>query len=226
MSARAVVLLSIASCVSSGCVNPNTYSTPRTVPQGGITVTGAFEAFDLRTNTSRLRPWDQRQYAPLPPSVILRYGAGPRTDVGFSMTNFAALGVDVKHNFVRGDVDLAIAPAFQLQPAAVSSLMALHVPVLLGINVSRDVSLVAAAGATGVRATHRFVSDVEASGAALDAEAILARGSLGVDFRLTQSVAFHPEVTMLRGFRHDTTLWLVGLGVTMGRLPSFEPGGE
>jgi hypothetical protein len=218
----------LAGSLASGCLNPSTYSTPRTVPDGKVALTAALEAFDLRTRAPSVRPGNQRALAPLPPVIIVRVGLGERTDIGVGTWNLATVGLDLKHNFVRGEFDVAIDPTVQVQPFTIDrnhddTMVAGHLPLLFGLNLSPEFSVVAAAGVTAVPVGPSNGDDILSLGAAGHDERFLGRGSLGLDFRVTQSMAIHPEVTMLRGFRYDTTLLLFGVGVTTGRLPSFDP---
>ncbi len=90
---------------------------------------------------------------PMLPSYAFRYGLSDRVDFGVGMKNLYSLQGDLKLNFVRGRLDMALDPGVQygLFVGRDGTIHALHVhvPPLVGVNLGESVSLVAAAGGTG-----------------------------------------------------------------------------
>lgn len=218
--------MSLAVVVLNGCVSPNTYSTPRTVEAGKVVLTAAAEFSDVTTDSSAKDP-DDYEYMPYLPTVIVRLGVADATDVGLAEKNFTSFGLDVKHTFVRGRFDLAIDPALQLfgYPTDRNNediyFVSGHLPLLFGLNISRRFSVVGAVGATLTASDTYHGDEVTLLTDAATDEFVMARGTLGFDWRITQSVAIHPEATVLRGFQHSTTAVVAGIGISFGSLPSY-----
>jgi hypothetical protein len=216
----------LAMVLLAGCVSPNTYSTPRTVQAGKMILTAATEFSDVTTNSPK-KDSDDIEYMPWLPTVIFRLGVADATDVGLASKNFSSFGVDVKHTLVRGRFDLAIDPALQLfgYPTDRNNedlyFVAGHLPLLFGLNISRSFSLVGAVGATLTASDTYGVEDTTLLTDAASDEVVMARGTLGFDWRITQSVAIHPEATVLHGFQYSTTGVVAGIGISFGALPSY-----
>src|SRR5262245_11324035 len=92
----------LASSVLAGCTSPNTYATAQTLSPGDDTHTVAVEgiAHHGSQGTGAL---------PLFPTYVFRVGVIDRVDVGARIGNLTELGADLKVNFLRGPIDLAIA---------------------------------------------------------------------------------------------------------------------
>jgi hypothetical protein len=218
----------------TGCPNPNIYGTPRTTQKGKLSHVLAAEGISLSGKTANNGTISAA--APMFPSYHLRYGVSDEVDLGFKALNGSSLGADVKWNPVRGDFDLAFAPGLQFiyysigassgsSSSTVSeTIFYFHLPVLLGINLSDNVAIVATPGAVYALAS----GTVSSSGASTQqtvtgsGSAVYARFGLGLNLRLSKTFAIQPEVTAMRGFNDIEPLIIVGgLGFAFGYLPKM-----
>lgn len=214
----------------SGCASPNLYSTPRTTPEGDVSHALALEGFG-GSHTYRDMHGIERTatvFVPTLPTYQLRYGVSDDIDVGVRLANMTSLATDLKLNPVRSRrFDLAIAPGAQWISVSANDVSVhtfyFHAPLLLGLNVSEEVSLVASPGATYALVTGALSGkgDVRAS------DGVFARFGLGINVRAGRAFAIHPEVTVMRAFTAESPLiYAFGLGFQFGRLPIFGEGGE
>jgi hypothetical protein len=241
MEARAgfalrIGFLAAGSLVLFGCPNPNTYTTPRTIGSGNFQHSLAAEAWGFSIPTS------QANYAsgetlsatfPTLPTYTLRIGIGDSWEIGARVANMTSLGTDVKWNFLKSSgIDLAIDPAFQIFQLSASDgsgtdetlrVAYLHVPILVGVNLSRTVSLVFTPGVTRGFVSGTATSTNNGTDQASATTGAIGRFGLGVDFRLTPGFALHPEITFLRGLGTDNTLiYMAGLGFNFGAMPNYD----
>jgi len=216
-------LFSIALPALTGCPSPNIYGTPRTVAPGETTHTFAFEANhysgDYPLTTSRLEP-------SMPVTYMLRAGMAEQIDVGVRLGSLSSIGADVKGNFLRSKmVDLAVNPAVQMLPLLGDhghGMVYTEVPLLVGINFSRSATLVASPGFT-------YIAPFDSIAHESDRVHILGEGGmrgrlgLGFNMRFSKFFALQPEVTTIRKFDETKAMIIaVGLGFSLGKLPSFD----
>ena len=231
MEARAGLALRIgflaaSSLVLFGCPNPNTYTTPRTIGSGHFQHSLAAEAWGFSI------PASQANYAsgeslsgtiPTLPTYTLRNGIGESWEIGARVANMTSIGADLKWNFIKSSgLDLAIDPAFQIFQISASDgsgtdetirVSYVHVPILVGINLSRTVSLVLAPGITWGFVSGTATTTNSGSAQASATTGAIGRFGVGADFRITPGFALHPEITFLRGVGTDNTLiYMAGLG--------------
>src|SRR3954465_1617199 len=103
MVARASYLWGVGVlAVLAGCPNPNVYGTPRTIPKGTSQHTVAAEGLGV-VGVDKV---------PVLPTYQYRAGLRDDVDMGFRIANLTSLGFDVKWNFYREKVDLAVVPGF------------------------------------------------------------------------------------------------------------------
>jgi hypothetical protein len=225
---RAVVGL-LASLTLLGCPNPNTYGTPRTIPPGsgqhtlaveGLYVNGRAPVVDAGATT--IQRVDDG--FPMAPTYQYRHGVADTVDFGIRVTNLSGFGADVKWNFVRGVVDLALDPGAQwvyLASSRTGELNAffLHAPLLVGVNVTRRVAIVVTPGAVVALEAGRS-TPAPTRGAIVTSGGVLARLGLGVNVRVGRLFAMMPEVTAMRAFNDTQGVIVVGgLGLKMGAQP-------
>lgn len=223
----------------TGCPNPNTYGTPRTVAPGKLSHTVAVEGFGYKVKTTCspqpcTAPQDSGS-TPTLPTYQLRVGLGDRFDIGARVANMTSLGADFKWNFVKSQMfDAAIDPGFQFFKVTTSSVDAngnsvdastnvvyLHGPFLLALNAGEAFSVVLTPGVTyGVISTS--VNADKGIGVAQTTKGAMGRIGIGFDFRVFDSFALHPEVTFLQSFGSPSRLlYIYGLGFNFGHLPSY-----
>lgn len=225
-----LVCFGIAVVALAGCASPNLYSTPRTTPEGKLSHTVAVEAYG-GTYTYVDMNGDERTgtvFLPTLPTYQLRYGAADDIDIGLRVANMTSLAADVKFNPVRSEMfDLAIDPGVQWihiggDPVSFDTIY-LSAPILLGVNLSEAVTLVASPGAMYAV----VLGDITGKGDLLATHGAFARLGVGLNLRAGSSFAIHPEVTVMRAFTSAAPLiYSFGLGFNFGRLPKFGDDGE
>jgi hypothetical protein len=207
-----------------GCPNPNTYTVPRTLDPGEMQATLSPELFGFhyRSNTGSVTG-----LTPTAPSFGVRYGLSDGVELGGRLSSMSSPVVDAKIQLVRGVVDVAIDPGVQLLYLFVSGstetefLFNLYGPVLVGINLSRSVTLVASPGVGYGLATSRLNGATNIQTAA-GAAGFTGRIGFGVDIRTGKRFAVHPEVTVMRIFDNaQTYVGILGLGLNMGAMPDY-----
>lgn len=238
MKARAGLAVRIGSLAATslilfGCPNPNTYTTPRTVGSGHFQGSVAVEAwgFYIPTVSPSYAPAERSATYPTPPTLTLRLGLGDSWEIGARVGNLSSLGGDLKWNFLKSSrIDLALDPAFQIfedtawtnGDGTYQSFEFLHVPLLVGVNLSRTVSLVFTPGASwgftsagGLRFKDRPDQGTTTG--------TIWRFGIGADFRIVPGFALHPEITFLRGLDGDNRIdYIAGLGFNFGAMPTYD----
>jgi hypothetical protein len=220
-----------------GCPNPNTYTTPRTIGSGHFQHTLAAEAWGFSIPATSAYSTTEKLSGTVPtlPTYTLRIGLGDSWEIGARLANMTSLGADVKWNLLKSSgIDLAIDPAFQIFELAVNDsnggndllrVTYLHVPLLVGLNINRTVSVVFTPGltwgfASGSSTATQFTGGGNQASASTGA---MGRFGLGFDFRIMPGFALHPEITFLRGFGADRTLiYTAGLGFNFGAMPNYD----
>jgi hypothetical protein len=222
MRAGLLVTALLAPPMLCGCTSPNTYATARTLSPGDITHTVAAEgiAFHGSQGTGAL---------PMLPTYVFRVGVVDRVDVGARIGSLTEIGADIKVNFLRGPLDLAIAGGgeafieWRYQPDGIrrtGSRAYFHLPLIASYNFSKTLSLVATPGLAYV--IGRKVTDDFVRTQPFDGDTVAARLGIGIDYRASKRQAIHPEVTVLQSLGASQTLVLFGLGLNFGSLPSYD----
>lgn len=219
--------------LATGCPNPNTYGTPRTIPKGKVAHTIAAEGVGYRFTrrdayVSETEPRDVSTAIPVLPSYMLRVGIVDRLDFGFRVANFTSLGVDLKANLVRTpSFDLAIDPMVQWAGLVVDTTH-YHLPLLLGINLSDSFSIVATPGIMYATSNLNQDEDFAEIEQLMGTTGLSARFGIGFDARVSPKFAVHPELTFMRALDPPTntefenvTLFVFGVGFNIGALPDY-----
>src|SRR6185436_17269080 len=107
-----LVGLGIASLVLAGCPSLSTLQTPRTVPQGQVRFGLGLEGVGIKTasRTSNGTNFPATSVTLPQFEFSTRYGLTDNLDIGGKLYFFGA-ELGLKYQPVRGDLDLAIAPA-------------------------------------------------------------------------------------------------------------------
>lgn len=220
-----------------GCPNPNTYGTPRTVAPGKVSHSVAVEGFgvtgtttstttttdpdtgETRTTTEKK---DVGLFLPNLPSYQLRVGVAEKFDIGLHLYNLTSLGADFKWNPIRGIFDLAVDPGFQYFYASNADesvhVLYMHAPLMLAVNPTDWLSVVLTPGVVYGLAS----ADISGEDSVSNATGLLIRAGLGVQFRITDRFAIHPEFTMMKSLEDsNATLYNFGIGFNFGALPSY-----
>ena len=215
------------------CLNPNTYSTPRTTPVGEVQNAAALEVISFRD--SRYDETSKSVHAQtslVSPTYALRVGASDSVDIGARIGNGSSLGVDVKWNFLKSKYfDMAAAPGMQtfyLWDGAGGDGGAAHfygnLPLMLGINPSDSFSVVPSVGlGYGFGGGAAVANNAQERVAVTNA--LLLQAGIGLDFRTSPTFAIHPEMSLLRrvlGPADTDMIWFTfGLGFDWGALPRY-----
>jgi hypothetical protein len=229
---------------STGCPNPNTYQSARTIPAGEVAHTFGFETMRARVKLTQTRVASDgtetqssgttTTTVPTPPTYMLRVGALERLDFGLRLANMSSLGLDAKFNFVRGLFDVALDPGMQFYRVRISSgpegnftddgavvgnVGWLHAPLLLFINATPSIGFGLTPGISYAWASTDFQAsdDIEV---AVTHEGPSARLGIAVNVRTSERFSLQPELTMLRGLDDEANrLVFFGLGMNFGSLP-------
>src|ERR1019366_3340910 len=134
-----------------GCPNPNTYTTPRTLDPGKVQWQIAPEAIGVNYNqTVNGTTQSASAILPMVPTFGARVGMVDGFDMGFRLTNLDSASVDGKIRLVKSQFDVALDPGLQgfyvSANGTAAGVLYMHLPVLLGLNLSENVSIVASPG--------------------------------------------------------------------------------
>jgi len=221
-----------AALLVAGCPNPNTYTTPRTAGSGRITNSIAPEVWGFSFKDPTTGGTDSLT-VPVLPTYTLRIGIGDPVDIGLRIANMTSVGGDLKWNFLRSrGFDMAIDPGFQYfriggvttdngGTGASVNVTYVHVPLLLGFNISRGITIVATPG-VGWGLVSENVSSGSQRDEATSATGVMARFGIGADFRVNSFFAVHPELTALRFIHDEVTLYMFGVGLNFGAMPNYD----
>jgi hypothetical protein len=216
-----------------GCPNPNLYTTPRTLNKGDLQWQAAAEGFGASfqntvANTNGMGGTHTETVSvvtPTLPTFGIRYGIADGFDFGARIANLTSLAADGKIRLLKSTVDLAVDPGLQFFYLSINGASAavlyLHVPLLVGINLSDKVSLVLTPGFVLGVATATVVSNNDTTSAAVSTGPI-ARAGVGVDWRVAKKLALHPEITFMKAFGDSQELlYIFGFGFNIGAQPDF-----
>lgn len=216
----------VAALALTGCPSPSIYGTARTLPAGQIQQTAAVEVIGVSSSGATA-------FAPNLPTYQLRIGVADRVDLGFRVANLTSLGADAKINLVRGAFDLAIMPGVQGGYISASSggssssssssglgIVYLHLPAILGFNLSRSFTLLATPGimysiATGSTAT------ADSDRVQYTATGFSLRLGIGANIRVASSFSIQPELTALYVPETSGVLFTGGIGFSFGAHPDY-----
>jgi hypothetical protein len=222
----------------TGCPNPNLYTTPRTLEPGKLQWNVAAEGigvnFDYATVDAAGNPTTKSASVILPnlPSFGVRYGVVDGFEIGAHLQNMVTGELDGKIRLLKGTFDVALDPGVQAFNYSVNSdsitVAYLHLPLLLGLNLSKSVSIVASPGFAWAVVAGTVSDNNGIQGASATSGAI-GRLGVGFDFRIGQHFALHPEITFMKAFSStDALFYVFGLGFNFGAMPDYsdlEPGG-
>ena len=220
---------SIAALTLAGCPSLSTMQTPRTVPQGQARLGLGFEAVGIKTasHTDSNGVTTPGQSFTFPQfEFVARYGLTDNLDIGGKLYLIGA-ELGLKYQFLRGPLDIAIAPAASYISFGSSSSDAngtssgsfsatyLHLPVLFGLNLNDNVAI-----SFGPKFLYTFAS-VSASSSGSDTASAATSGLwLGgyVSLPLKVSNAFWiaPEINVYRPLKEDVLLYRGGLALLFG----------
>jgi len=223
--------------LANGCPNPNVYGTPRTTPAGKVAGFAAIEATGYSVKTKVVVPanayWNPDQtysgYFLQLPTFGGRVGIAEQLDLGFRLTGFTTPGADLKLNFLKTDpFDMAVDAGVEYAPATATRV---HLPLIMGINISDKVSLVLLPGAMYSKSNAPDILAEDSTWRTLTSTGgWYGRLGIGVAFRVNKKLAIQPEVTFIKAFKQEkdplfesVLLYNVGFGLAFGNLPEYGP---
>jgi hypothetical protein len=214
----------------TGCPNPDLYTTPRTLNPGAVQWQVApefiYASYNVTTSANGTSTTNSASVAsPMIPTVAVRVGVADGVEIGARVPNLDSLGVDGKFRLLKGSFDLAIDPGVQGYYISVNNVglgvLYLHVPLLMGLNLSDTTTLVATPGFVYSVVTASESGSNGVSGAAT-ASGVMGRLGLGLDVRVSKKLAIHPEVTVMHQFSDQNALLVVGgFGFNIGPQPDY-----
>jgi hypothetical protein len=218
----------------SGCPNPNTYTTPRTLDPGKVQWQVAPEVIGANYKTTNgstdangnLVKTNAGGVLPMLPSFGMRIGLAEGLELGLRAPNLEPIAADAKIRLLKGSFDMALDPGLQFYFASSNgngySAVFLHAPLLLGFNLSEKTSIVLSPGLTYATNTGNGVIATAVTGSSAVA-GFMGRLGVGVDFRVSHRFAIHPEITVLEQFTGSQDLFLVvgGVGFNFGAQPDY-----
>jgi hypothetical protein len=209
----------LAALALSGCGTIGAYTTPRTLAPGDVTGGAAIE----------LRPILRSGSWSLIPSFIaqVRVGVVERFDVGVHTNDADSFGLDAKLWLVKSPrFDLAVVGGFDtylvlgLFESGTSTVTRSHAGLIVGVNLTRKVSLTAWSAMTRLDWTGQPLGEIDGTGQ------WTGQGGFGVDIRVTPHFAMHPGVSLVYWGTNtsDAPDWgvMYGVALTGGRLPEFD----
>jgi hypothetical protein len=209
---RLMTILVLAS--AAGCPSLSTMQTPRTVPKGQLRVAVAAEAVSVPSSDGTLTA---PQF-----ELGLRYGLSDDWDLGAKLY-FLGAEFGVKYQFLRGPLDVALAPALSFIAFNTSGdsgqkisaqVLYVHVPLLFGANLSENVTL--AFGPKFLYAlVHASGVNAETSESATVSGAMMG-GYVGIPLRLGRAFWIAPEINVYKPFSASGVLWQGGLAFMFG----------
>ena len=234
--ARLAAFAAAAASVLCGCPSPSTYTTPRTLRAGDIQLQlvgegmgGSYSSTTSAPGGARISSQTQSTGSLAGPTVGVRIGAREGFEVGARLANLSSLAFDGKVRLQKGDLDLALDPGFQIYPSLNGSLnqgyiAMLQLPLLVGWNLARDVTVVVSPGLAGAfdtsasAASGTFLND--GISALATSTGMFARMGGGFDLRVGSRLALHPEITGLTQLSEPhTVMYTLGLALNIGAQP-------
>lgn len=216
---RGKLLLLTLGLLCTACPNPNTFTTPRTLPPGQVQHTVSVEAVGAFNE-------DDSVMLPTLPSYTARVGIADRLELGFHFSHLSSLGADFKWNPVQSEAfDLALDPGAQVfYIVGDTSLVIyyLHFPLLLGFNLSEGATLVLTPGVSLLGVGGSIETDGDNNYYGGSDSAWLMRGGIGLDVRASEKFSVQPEVTFLKSFESGGGIvFLAGVGFKFGAQPKY-----
>jgi hypothetical protein len=218
----------------SGCPNPNTYTTPRTLDPGKVQWQVAPEVIGVNYKTTNgstdangnLVKTNAGGVLPMLPSFGMRIGLADGLELGLRAPNLEPAAADAKIRLVKGSFDMALDPGLQFYFGSSNgngyATVFLHAPLLLGFNLSEKTSIVLSPGLVYAQNTASGVVATAVTGSSAVA-GFMGQLGVGVDFRTSHRFSVHPEITVMQQFTGSQDLFLVvgGIGFNFGAQPDY-----
>jgi len=223
----------IVSLALTGCPSLSTMQTPRTVPQGQVRFGLGFEAVGIKTaartdSAGNTTPSESVTFPQF--ELTLRYGVTDNLDIGGKLYLIGA-EAGFKYQFLRGPLDVAVAPAASYisigssSNGSSSSLSAtyLHLPVLFGLNLNDNVAI-----SFGPKFLYTIAS-ISASDSGNDRSSaatsgLWVGGYVSLPLKVGHAFWLAPEINVYRPLKEDVLLYQGGLALLFGGADPPPPG--
>jgi hypothetical protein len=226
--ALSVVGLGIVSLALAGCPSLSTLQTPRTVPQGQARFGFGLEGVGIKTASRTSNGTNVPATSVTLPQFEFstRYGLSDNLDIGGKLYLFGA-ELGLKYQPLRGDLDLAIAPAASYLSLSDSSsdgsgnsssssisVTYLHLPLLFGLNLNDNFTL-----SFGPKLLYAIVSGTASSNsdtASATTRGLWVGGYVSIPIKVGQAFWIAPELNVYRPLNEDAFIYQGGLALLFG----------
>ncbi len=223
----------IVSLTLAGCPSLSTMQTPRTVPQGQVRLGLGFEALGIKTashtdSTGQTVPGESLTLPQF--EFAARYGLTDNMDIGGKLYFFGA-ELGLKYQFLRGPLDVAIAPAASYISIGSSSngssgsisATYLHLPVLFGFNLNENVVL-----SFGPKFLYTIASVTTSDSSSNDRSSAATSGLwlggyVSLPLKVGHAFWIAPEINVYRPLKEDVLLYQGGLALLFGGADTTTP---
>jgi hypothetical protein len=216
----------IVSLTLAGCPSLSTMQTPRTVPQGQVRFGIGFEAVGIKTaarTDSASGVTTPAQSVTFPQfEFTARYGLTDNLDIGGKLYLIGA-ELGLKYQFLRGPLDVAIAPAASYisfgssSDSSSGSISAtyLHLPLLFGLNLNDTVTI-----SFGPKLLYTIAS-VTTSNSTNDRSSaatsgLWVGGYVSLPLKVGRAFWIAPEINVYRPLKEDILIYQGGLALLFG----------
>src|SRR4051812_22691591 len=212
----------IVSLALTGCPSLSTMQTPRTVPQGQVRLGLGFEAVGIKppartdSSTGTTTPSQSVTFPQF--ELTLRYGVTDNLDIGGKLYLIGA-EAGLKYQFLRGPLDVAIAPAASYisigssSGDSSSSISAtyLHLPVLFGLNINENVAI--SFGPKFLYTIASVTAGDTSDRASAATSGLWVGGYVSLPLKVGHAFWVAPEINVYRPLKEDVLLYQGGLAL-------------
>lgn len=215
----------IVSLTLTGCPSLSTMQTPRTVPQGQVRFGLGFEAVGIKTaartdsSTGTTIPSESVTFPQF--ELTLRYGVTDNLDIGGKLYLIGA-EAGLKYQFLRGPLDVAVAPAASYISIGSSSgdtsssvsATYLHLPVLFGFNLNDNVAI--SFGPKFLYTIASISANDTSSRSSAATSGLWLGGYLSLPLKVGHAFWLAPEINVYRPLKEDVFVYQGGLALLFG----------
>ena len=215
----------IVSLALTGCPSLSTMQTPRTVPLGQVRFGLGFEAVGIKTaarsdsSTGTTTPSQSVTFPQL--ELSLRYGVTDNLDIGGKLYLIGA-EAGFKYQFLRGPLDVAVAPAASYisfgssSGSSSSSISAtyLHLPVLFGLNLNDNVAI--SFGPKFLYTIASIAAGDTSDRSSAATSGLWIGGYVSLPLKVGHAFWIAPEINVYRPLKEDVLVYQGGLALLFG----------
>jgi hypothetical protein len=220
-----MILVPLALLLLAGCPSLSTLQTVSTVPKGKTRFAVGAEVIGYKEKSGSVTA-PQTEFG-------VRYGVTDDIDVGAKIY-FLGAEFGGKYQFLRGALDASVAPAVSYisitsgsgSDESKVSVAYIHLPILLGYNVSDSLTLGFGPKVLYTIATGSATSGTDTSSAT--ASGFMAGGFVQIALKVGGAFWLAPELNIYKPFAEgaEGVLFQGGLGMFFGGAPNSTPQGQ